>query len=68
MFSFFLFCEVCNIGVVIGGVYNFGILVIGFKLGVFYNYDLVFVDVLEIVCKIEVVCDCYEVCLVDVVF
>lgn len=66
--SFLPLCETRNIGVVIGGPYNSGILATGAKPGAFYNYDPAPEDVLERVRAIQDICDRHGVRLVDAAF
>ncbi|MDU8942794.1 aldo/keto reductase [Ovoidimarina sediminis] len=61
-------CVEREIGVVIGGPYNSGILATGATPGAFYNYDPAPGDVLERVARIEAVCDRHGVRLVDAAF
>ncbi|WP_421984361.1 aldo/keto reductase [Roseibium sp.] len=66
--SFLPLCEARNIGIVIGGPYNSGILATGAKPGAFYNYDPAPEDVLERVRAIQNICDRHGVRLVDAAF
>lgn len=66
--SFLPLCEARNIGVVIGGPYNSGILATGARPGAFYNYDPAPEDVLERVRAIQDICDRHGVRLVDAAF
>lgn len=66
--SFLPLCETRNIGVVIGGPYNSGILATGPKPGAFYNYDPAPDEVLERVRSIETICDRHDVRMVDAAF
>jgi D-threo-aldose 1-dehydrogenase len=66
--SFLPLCEARNIGVVIGGPYNSGILATGPKPGAFYNYDPAPEDVLERVRTIQGICDRHGVRMVDAAF
>lgn len=68
MTSFLPLCETRNIGVVIGGPYNSGILATGAKPGAFYNYDPAPEDVLARVRAIQDICDRHGVRLVDAAF
>ncbi|WP_299484166.1 aldo/keto reductase [uncultured Roseibium sp.] len=66
--SFLPLCETRNIGVVIGGPYNSGILATGPKPGAFYNYDPAPEGVLERVRGIQGICDRHGVRMVDAAF
>lgn len=66
--SFLPLCETRNIGVVIGGPYNSGILATGPKPGAFYNYDPAPDEVLKRVSSIETICDRHDVRMVDAAF
>ncbi|MET1416853.1 aldo/keto reductase [Roseibium sp. HPY-6] len=66
--SFLPLCETRNIGVVIGGPYNSGILATGPKPGAFYNYDPAPEGVLERVRGIQGICDSHGVRMVDAAF
>ena len=59
--SFLPLCEARGIGVVLGGVYNSGILATGAKKGAWYNYDPAPKSILDRVRKIEAVCKAYKV-------
>ncbi|WP_434055280.1 MAG: aldo/keto reductase [Roseibium sp.] len=66
--SFLPLCEARDIGVVIGGPYNSGILATGPKPGAFYNYEPAPEDVLERVRAIQDICDRHGVRMVDAAF
>jgi D-threo-aldose 1-dehydrogenase len=59
--SFLPFCEARGIGIVLGGVYNSGILATGAKNGAWYNYDPAPKHILDRVRKIEAVCKSHKV-------
>jgi len=59
--SFLPLCEARGIGVVLGGVYNSGILATGAKNGAWYNYEPAPKHILDRVRKIEAVCKAYKV-------
>jgi len=59
--SFLPLCEKRGIGIVLGGVYNSGILAVGAKKGAMYNYDPAPKAILERVAKIEAVCKKHKV-------
>ena len=54
--SFLPLCEERNIGIVLGGPYNSGILATGAKPGAFYNYEPAPQPILDRVARIERVC------------
>ena len=54
--SFLPYCVEKNIGVVIGGPYNSGILATGPKRGAFYNYAPASPEILDRVGKIQAIC------------
>lgn len=54
--SFLPLCEERNIGIVLGGPYNSGILATGAKAGAFYNYEPAPQRILDRVAAIERVC------------
>ena len=66
--SFLPKCIERNVGIVIGGPYNAGILATGPREGAFYNYDPAPRDILEKVRRIEKVCQDHGVRLVDAAF
>lgn len=66
--SFLPLCEARNIGIVIGGPYNSGILASGPKEGAFYNYDPASEEILEKVRQIEAVCTRHNVPLIEAAF
>lgn len=57
-----------NIGVVIGGPYNSGILASGAKPGAYYNYDLASQEILDKVNAIEAICMAHDVRMIDAAF
>jgi D-threo-aldose 1-dehydrogenase len=59
--SFLPLCQAQGIGVVIGGVFNSGILATGPKPGAFYNYRPAPSDILERVARLESICVAYGV-------
>ena len=59
--SFLPLCEARGIGLVLGGVYNSGILATGAKKGAWYNYDPAPQHILDRVRKIEAVCSAHKV-------
>jgi D-threo-aldose 1-dehydrogenase len=63
--SFLPYCVEKNIGVVIGGPYNSGILATGPKPGARYNYAPAPPDILDRVKRIEAICKAHEVKLVE---
>lgn len=63
--SFLPYCVEKNIGVVIGGPYNSGILATGPKPGSFYNYAPAPKDILERVARIQEVCKAHGVKLAE---
>jgi D-threo-aldose 1-dehydrogenase len=63
--SFLPYCVQKNIGVVIGGPYNSGILATGPKRGAFYNYAPASAEVLERVGKIQAICKAHDVKLAE---
>jgi len=63
--SFLPFCVEKNIGVVIGGPFNSGILATGPKRGAFYNYAPAPEAVLERVRRIEAICKAHNVKLAE---
>ena len=54
--SFLPLCEERNIGIVLGGPYNSGVLATGAKPGAFYNYEPAPQPILDRVARIERVC------------
>lgn len=54
--SFLPLCEERNIGIVLGGPYNSGVLATGAKPGAFYNYEPAPQPILDRVARIEGVC------------
>ncbi|MEX0280550.1 MAG: aldo/keto reductase [Arenibacterium sp.] len=66
--SFLPLCVERDIGVVIGGPYNSGVLATGAHEGAYYNYDPAPKHVLDRVSEIETVCDRHDVRLVDAAF
>jgi D-threo-aldose 1-dehydrogenase len=63
--SFLPYCVEKNIGVVIGGPYNSGILATGPKAGAFYNYAPASKEVLERVASIQAICKKHDVRLAE---
>ncbi len=63
--SFLPLCENRDIGIVLGGPYNSGILATGPVEGAYYNYDPAPQDILDRVGKIEAVCRQHEVKLIE---
>jgi D-threo-aldose 1-dehydrogenase len=63
--SFLPYCVERNIGVVIGGPFNSGILATGPKRGAFYNYAPAPEDILERVRRIEAICKAHNVKLAE---
>jgi D-threo-aldose 1-dehydrogenase len=63
--SFLPYCVEKNIGVVIGGPYNSGILATGPKPGAFYNYAPAPAEVLERVARIQAICKAHGVKLAE---
>jgi len=63
--SFLPFCVKNNIGVVIGGPFNSGILATGPKPGAFYNYAPAQPEVLERVARIQAICKAHGVKLAE---
>ncbi|MBG1233787.1 aldo/keto reductase [Aestuariivirga litoralis] len=59
--SFLPLCEERGIGIVLGGVYNSGILATGAKKGAMYDYDPAPKHIIERVAKIEAVCKKHKV-------
>ncbi|RFB78273.1 aldo/keto reductase [Methylovirgula sp. 4M-Z18] len=63
--SFLPYCEEKNIGILLGGPYNSGILATGPKPGAFYNYDPAPPEILERVARIAQVCKAHGVKLAE---
>jgi D-threo-aldose 1-dehydrogenase len=63
--SFLPYCEERNIGIIVGGPFNSGILATGAKPGAFYNYDPAPKPILERVARIERVCRAHGVKLAE---
>src|SRR5579872_3795282 len=63
--SFLPYCEEKNIGILLGGPYNSGILATGPKPGAFYNYDPAPPEILERVVRIAQVCKAHGVKLAE---
>jgi D-threo-aldose 1-dehydrogenase len=63
--SFLPYCVEKNIGVVIGGPFNSGILATGPKPGAFYDYAPASKEILERVAKIQAICKKHEVKLAE---
>ncbi|MCL4154791.1 UNVERIFIED_CONTAM: hypothetical protein GTU68_015944 [Idotea baltica] len=66
--SFLPLCEERNIGIILGGPYNSGILARGAVPGAKYNYDDAPADIMDKVSRIEAVCRDHGVALVDAAF
>lgn len=66
--SFLPLCEERNIGIILGGPYNSGVLATGAVPGAKYNYDDAPADVLDKVARIEAVCRNHGVALVNAAF
>jgi D-threo-aldose 1-dehydrogenase len=66
--TFLPLCEQRDIGIVIGGPYNSGILATGPRAGAFYNYDPAPPEILERVAAIETVCQDHNVRMIDAAF
>jgi D-threo-aldose 1-dehydrogenase len=63
--SFLPYCEQRNIGILLGGPFNSGILATGPKPGAYYNYDPAPKPILEKVARIERVCRAHGVKLAE---
>lgn len=63
--SFLPYCTEKNIGVVIGGPFNSGILATGPKPGAYYNYAPASKEVLDRVARIQAICKKYDVKLAE---
>jgi D-threo-aldose 1-dehydrogenase len=66
--SFLPLCLERDIGVVIGGAYNSGILATGPREGAFYNYDPAPQEILDRVRRIQAVCERHGVRMLDAAF
>lgn len=66
--SFLPLCEERNIGIILGGPYNSGILAMGAVPGAKYNYEDAPADIMDKVSRIEAVCRDHGVALVDAAF
>lgn len=66
--SFLPLCEERNIGIILGGPYNSGVLATGAVPGAKYNYDDAPADILDKVSRIETVCRNHGVALVNAAF
>jgi D-threo-aldose 1-dehydrogenase len=66
--SFLPLCEKQNIGIILGGPYNSGILATGAVPGAKYNYDDAPADVMDRVSRIDAVCRDHGVAMVDAAF
>jgi len=58
-------CEARNVGIVLGGPYNSGILASGARQGAFYNYDPAPPEIMERVKRIEAICERHGVKLIE---
>jgi D-threo-aldose 1-dehydrogenase len=63
--SFLPLCEKRGIGIVIGGVFNSGILASGPIKGAFYNYEAAPPEILDRVGRIQMICEAHGVKLVE---
>jgi D-threo-aldose 1-dehydrogenase len=63
--SFLPLCERRNVGIILGGPFNSGILATGPVVGAKYNYAPAPPDILERVSKIEAICHAYSVRLIE---
>lgn len=63
--SFLPLCEERGIGIVLGGVYNSGILASGAVKGAMYNYDLAPKPIMQRVAAIEAICKAHKVKLAE---
>ena len=66
--SFLPLAQARDIGIIIGGPYNSGVLATGARPGAFYNYDVAPQHVLDKVARLQSVCERHEVRLVDAAF
>ncbi|MFN8829789.1 MAG: aldo/keto reductase [Labrys sp. (in: a-proteobacteria)] len=63
--SFLPLCEERNIGIVLGGPYNSGILATGPRPGAYYNYDVAPPEIMDRVARIERICADHKVKLAE---
>jgi D-threo-aldose 1-dehydrogenase len=63
--TFLPLCERRNIGIVLGGPYNSGILATGPRPGAFYNYDVAPPEILDRVGRIQAVCEAHGIRLIE---
>ena len=68
MESFLPLCKKRNIGIVIGGPYNSGILATGPKPGAYYDYEIAPQNILDKVSKIQNICHAHNVKMPDAAF
>ena len=66
--TFLPLCEKRNIGIIIGGPYNSGILATGAKPGAWFDYDRAPPEILEKVDQIEAICMAHNVSMLDAAF
>ena len=66
--TFLPLCEARNVGIVIGGPYNSGILATGPREGAYYNYEPAPPEIIERVARIEAACNRHSVRMVDAAF
>ena len=63
--SFLPLCEARNIGILLGGPYNSGVLATGPKPGAWYNYNPAPPEILDRVARIEAICEAEGVRLIE---
>ncbi len=66
--SFLPLCETRNIGIIIGGPYNSGILATGPKPGAYFDYEIAPQHILDKVSKIQDICQAHGVKMPDAAF
>lgn len=66
--SFLPLCETRNIGIIIGGPYNSGILATGPKPGAYFDYEIAPQHILDKVSKIQDICQAHNVKMLDAAF